>query len=644
MRQRAILVGIGAYGGRIRRLDYAPDDARAVADLLHLDYGFEVSLLLDLQASLAQLQQVVAEQLQQPSPDTRWLFYFAGHGSIVEQTGYLIPADAQLNQVGTYLPLGWLLEQSRRSACAEILILLDACYAGRAMLRPDDLSDLIPAGSEGQHIRQLITSGNPDQPVLDGGGHGHSVFTQSLLDALAGWAGVHENDGAIRFTRLLDHLVFEVPGRLRRLGVSAARQQPIGGNLIGNRWRQDFILHPTAPRLSPQIVLDTNSEDPARRRDGLAHLAMEAQAHPEQRELTVQLALHHLPRAPQARAQVTRSLPYEPAPEVRAQAAATLGELKDASALESLILALDDDALAVVRSAAHALGQIADSRAGPVLYSHLQTCSDALFLDLLGAIGTIRDTDISIPSLGEALRRGRVVPVVGPDFPREMAGLPDRRPLASQLAERERLPMSDSLAATAALTMRNGNRFIFTDFMRRALDDQLAKPGEIHQALARLNAQFWLSGAYDGLLIKALSANSIVTGSDAQYWQPNHPTVVRLAGDLKALRGLLVVESDYERLRENEGDRQLLTSYLRDELRDKVILFMGFDPNTGDFELLQRYILNMHLAGFTTCAFLVWPDECPLFTWGDRPIHHMALEPQGFLAGLLNASKQISRA
>ena len=643
VQQRGVIIGIGAYRGRIRRLDYAPKDARAVADCLARDYGVEVSLLLDVQADLAQLQQVIAQQLEQAGSGTHWLFYFAGHGTVVEQTGYLLPVDAQLNETATYLPLSWLLHQCRASACAEILVLLDACYAGRALMRPDDLSDTIPAGLESEHVRQLITSGNPDQPVLDGGGRGHSVFTQALLDALDGWAGIHENDGAIRFTRLLDHLVFEVPGRLRRLGLSAARQQPIGGNLSGNRWRRDFILHPTVPRLSTEIMLGANSDDPARRCEGLARLVREIRDHPERHGLATELALRHLPATSRPGKLVTRTLAYEPAPEARAQAAATLGELKDASALEALTAALDDDAPTVVRSAAHALGQIADARAAGALLAHLRTCSDILFLDILGAIGAIGDSDITIESLGEALRRGRLVPFVGADFPQELTGLPDRRTLARQLAEYGHLPISDSLAVAAALTTNNQNRLFFTDFMRRALDDRLARPGEIYQTLARLGVKFWLSVAYDDLLIKALNANSIVAGADTQYWQPNRPTVVRLAGSLNTLRSLLVVESDYEQLRENEGDRRLLISYLRGEVQDKAILFIGCDPGTSDFELLRRYILNMHLAAATVCAFLVWPGTVPPLVWSDRPVHPVALPPREFLARLLETRQADSR-
>jgi hypothetical protein len=54
-----------------------------------------------------------------------------------------------------------------------------------------------------------------------------------LLDALQGWAGIHDSDGSIRFTCLLDYLVFEVPARLRERGMLSFRQQPVGGYLMG---------------------------------------------------------------------------------------------------------------------------------------------------------------------------------------------------------------------------------------------------------------------------------------------------------------------------------------------------------------------------------------------------------------------------
>lgn len=633
-RQLVVVVGIGARGGEFAALDNSPRDATAMADLLQRDYGFVVwpsgQPLLNDTAGQDAIRDAVTSSLQAAADAARWLFYFAGHGLVVDGEGFLVPAGARRGEASTYLPLRWLLDACLGSACAETLIILDACYSGRALVRPDDLSDLIPAGEESESVRQIISSGNPDQPVLDAGGSGHSVFTQSLLEALEGWAGIHEADGSIRFPRLLDHLAFDVPGRLRALNLSAAHQQPIGGNLSGHRSGRGFVFQSIAPRLPPETVQGMRSDDPARRRENLARLVGEAQARPECKTTAVQLALRHLASAPSGTL-VTHTLRYEPSAEARAQAATALGLLADATALATLIAALSD-VPEVGRAAARALGQLADVRAAPALLNRLKAAEDGIFLDLVAAVGAVGVEAAILEALRESLRRGRLVPFVGPDFPSALTGLPDRTTLARELAQQHGLPPSDSLAAVAAATMRGGNRFSFTSHIVDKLNVPREQPGTIYPQLAALNVNFWISGAYDDLLPRRLSANSIVQGSDTQYWQPDRPVVVRLAGTASRPESLLVVERDYEQLRENEGDRHLLVSYLREALQGKVVLLLGYDPNNPDFEFLNRHILNKHWAGVDGRAFLVWPGKCSASAWNGQAIGHIAQTPQDILS------------
>jgi hypothetical protein len=620
--QHALVIGIGEYGPGFRTLPNAPSDAQAVAVVLAREYGFT---LIPAQATQAVFRSAVEESLKQADATTRWLFYFAGHGHVQDAQGYLLPSDAVKDKLDTYLPLRWLLDTCLASGCGEALIILDACYGGRALVRPDDLSDLIPA-SRADRVRQLITSGNPDQPVLDDGGSGHSVFTQSLLEALQGWAGIHDDDGAIRFTRLLDHLAFEIPARLRALGRSAAEQQPIGGNLIGHRTRRDFVLRPIVPRLSPETVQGARNDDPVRRRENLSRLASEAKAHPDARPLAVQLAAQHLQREPQAPFLVTATLRYEPVPQVRAEAAKTLGELGDLSAVEPLITALAD-APDVCRAAAAALGGLGNVRAAVPLLERLRHADDTLFLDLVGATGALGEPAATLGALMESLRRSKLVPFLGPDFPPSLTGLPDRATVARELARREGLPSSDSLSATAAATMGpGGSRFTFTDFLRRQWDDPRARPGPIHLALAALKVPFWIDGAYDGMLARALNANAMVTGDDTQYWRPERPTVVRLVGDVSRPDSLLVIEPDYAQLRANEGDRRLLVSFLREELQGKVVLLLGYDPSQPDFALLVKHVLNEHLAGIDVRAFIVWPVPTVEYNWAGHVIQSLTYD------------------
>lgn len=643
-RQQAMVIGVDTYGPGFNRLDNAVSDARAISEVLAAEYGFELipsgTAILDHQASFEAICPIVESSLRSADSTMRWLFFFAGHGIMVDREGYLLPTNAIIGRLDTYLPLQWLLKRSLDSDCGEVLIILDACYGGRALVRYDQLSDYIPKEGFTDRIRQLVTSGNPDQPVLDGGADNHSIFTQTLLDALQGWAGIHESDGSVRFSKLLDHVVFEVPSRLRNQGISTARQQPIGGNLIGNRLKRDFVFHCTVPRLPPEIVRRTRSDDQERRRQDLARLTETCKQASQLTPLAVKIAKLHLLTEPMVGSAtlITSTLRYEPAIEVRAEAAHLLGMLGEPAAINALILALDDQTT-VCRAAAQALGQLGVAAAALPLLHRLYKTDVELLLDLVDAIGAVGDGGIILEALRESLKRGRLVPFVGPDFPAELTGLPDRATIAQRLAKHEGLSLSDSLAQTASESMHGGsNRYIFTEFLKRELCDQLSQPGTIHKALAELNTPFWISGTYDNLLVEALDANQIVTGEDTKYWRADRPTVVRMTGDLTTIRELVVLEQDYALLRENEGDRQLLLSYVRRELSSKIVLFLGYDPQSPDFKLLLDYVFNVHLTSVDVRVFLIWPEYGPEYQCLGHPIRYIRYDPLDFVKSLKGPS------
>jgi len=460
--QQALVVGIGQYP-HVAPLANAANDARDVGKLLQDEYGFELlprgRVCLDGEATLASLQQAMRDSLAQAGPETRWLFYFAGHGmaagdalagdAAAETQGYLLPVDAQRGQPATWLRLSELVRACLESACAQALIILDACYSGSALIRPNDLDDSIPVaaaaatGAPGRahrpdpHITrrvvQIVSSGNPAQPVMDGGGRGQSVFTQSLLEALQGWAGIHEeDDGRLRFSRLLDHLVFDVPGRLRALNYSTTSQRPIGGYLRrGPSEQGDFTFRPWSGRLPARIVQAARADDPSWRQKALADLSV-AKDDAARRPAGVQLASAHTLRSGGAGAPflVTGFLDYEPVAAVRSQAAATLGELGDPAAAGALLALLDDEP-PVCRTAARALARLHLPQAAGALAQRLEQAPDDLFLDLVEAIGMLAapgsasaDPTAILSALHLALQKKKLVPVIGPDFPAGLTGLP----------------------------------------------------------------------------------------------------------------------------------------------------------------------------------------------------------------------------
>ncbi|MGE5221237.1 MAG: caspase family protein [Omnitrophica WOR_2 bacterium] len=617
--QQAVVIGIGAYGEGFNNLPNAPNDAQAMADLLKKEYGFQLipqgTPLVNAAASQAAIRTTVESSLAEAGESTRWLFYFAGHGLMAGNTGCLLPADAVAGQADSYLEIPWLLRHCLDSGCAEILIILDACFAGQALLRPSDLSDLIPPGEGGNRVRLVVTSGNPDQPVLDGGAGEHSLFTMALLEALQGWAGIHRTDGSLPFTVLFTFLKEEVPLRQALLRLNRAIQQPVGGYFSGNRTQRDFVFNPVAARLTPQIARGANSEQPAQRIQSLAALVEESRLYPERGPLCVQLAMKHLDPS------------FEPDASVRAQAAQTLGRLSDPQGMQPLIAALEDQT-PVAMAAAQALGELGDKSAAASLLAKLSDAPEALYLSLFGALGDLGDLDSLAQAFAGSIRAQNLVPFLGPDLPQALTGLPDRLALAHALAEREGIPQTDSLTGTVERIYRQSASLApVTTFLGSMLDGDLPQ-GTIYASLARWNVPGWISAAYDRQLEKAFDAYSITTGEGSQYLPPDRPWVVRLLGDLNSNRGRVLLESEYASLRKDESDRQKLVAFLIKELKGKVVFLLGFDPHSPDFALLVQQIFIPRLEQINIRPFLLSPQAGPDYYWASQPISYIHDDPE----------------
>jgi uncharacterized caspase-like protein len=179
----ALVIGVGDYP-RGRRLANPARDARAVARVLEGQLGFRVTRLLDAEATSAAVRRRIRDQLDSGHESSQWLFYFAGHG---EAAGPSTESRLVLHDEA-HLRLSRLVDGCLDSRHRQTLLILDACHAGGALIRREALAEVRQGDLAGHHrVRQIVCAGNAEQQVLDGGGRGHSVFTQVLLESLVGW-------------------------------------------------------------------------------------------------------------------------------------------------------------------------------------------------------------------------------------------------------------------------------------------------------------------------------------------------------------------------------------------------------------------------------------------------------------------------
>ncbi len=187
----ALLIGIGEVYKEtgFPPLRNAERDVRAVKTALEEDDPgeWDIELLAGQEATGDEVVEALARLSLKTGPNDRVLVYYAGHGLAHEtsqNTGWMIPADAEEGRVSSYVRFGEFANVFDESRAKHVMLAMDCCYGGRmTMMRA------APAGkfkrrflTERAHV--ILTSGRGDEEVSDGDAGGHSPFAETFVAAL----------------------------------------------------------------------------------------------------------------------------------------------------------------------------------------------------------------------------------------------------------------------------------------------------------------------------------------------------------------------------------------------------------------------------------------------------------------------------
>jgi hypothetical protein len=188
----ALVIGIDDYAAPLPKLKTAVNDARSFASLLSSKYGFQVTTLLNQDATRDKILGAITHFRKSLAKNDSFLIYYAGHGSYDRETdkGYWLPVDADSDPLNTSRDISAddLITEVRGLAARHVIIISDSCFSGDLSRAAGDLS---PSDGNRAYIsrmqsapsRTLMASGS-DEPVSDSGSQGHSVFAALLLQTM----------------------------------------------------------------------------------------------------------------------------------------------------------------------------------------------------------------------------------------------------------------------------------------------------------------------------------------------------------------------------------------------------------------------------------------------------------------------------
>jgi predicted nucleic acid-binding Zn-ribbon protein len=205
----ALIIGNNRYQN-LPSLDTPIADASAVDEVLRTRYGFKTKVLSN--ASRADILTAINDYRQTLKSDDSLLIYYAGHGELDKQNlrGYWLPVNAQRDNTTEWISDQSITDLVGQMAARHVMIVADSCYSG-VMTRNSGIGLIAKAGDEAQVKRLLklaklpsrtvLTSGG-QQPVLDAGGGGHSIFARAFMEALRDNQGVLE--GSALYGQIFD--------------------------------------------------------------------------------------------------------------------------------------------------------------------------------------------------------------------------------------------------------------------------------------------------------------------------------------------------------------------------------------------------------------------------------------------------------
>jgi peptidoglycan/xylan/chitin deacetylase (PgdA/CDA1 family)/uncharacterized caspase-like protein len=259
----AVVVGIDQYT-QYPKLQRAVADAKAVSQALQQRFGFAPERTVTLFNEAATRQGILAALHKLHAhgglhKDDRVFIYFAGHGATTKlpngrELGYVLPVDADPEQLARDgISMTELQAVAQSLPAKHLLFVMDSCYSGLGLTRAGGGGKGFLKQNAQRVGRQMLTAGGADQLVSDEGPDGHSVFTWTLLQALAG-KGDLNGDGFITGTELAAYIAPAVAAVSQQTPAFGSLQGSQGGELVFELPVETEFLSADAAQLQPEAL------------------------------------------------------------------------------------------------------------------------------------------------------------------------------------------------------------------------------------------------------------------------------------------------------------------------------------------------------------------------------------------------------
>lgn len=225
-----LAVGINEYKNTKMNLNYAKPDAESFTALLdekspQLFKNIELHTLYDKDATRSKILQQMDELSKKIHQEDVFIFYYAGHGSMVDDKFYFIPTESlrlydEASLQKEAIEASVFQDKLKHIQALKQLIVMDACQSGGSVellaTRGASEEKAIAQLSRSAGIHVMASAGS-EQFATEFTELGHGLFTYVLIQALRGEADGAPKDGKVTIYELKSYIDDQVPEMTRKL-------------------------------------------------------------------------------------------------------------------------------------------------------------------------------------------------------------------------------------------------------------------------------------------------------------------------------------------------------------------------------------------------------------------------------------------
>ena len=241
----AILIGIDDYQ-HLSKLQCCVADVNLMAAVLREHCGYEddrIVMVTDkaedtrFRPTRVNITDRISEVLKKVRPADSVIVLYTGHGSLINESGYLCPMDFNGSAAeATAVRIDDLRTMMQSCEAAQKVLFLDCCHSGASNGFAESAKNPKDFGTDFEFAQGQITFSacRANQISLENREVGHGVFTSGLVRGLQGAADFDQNQ-IVDSDELYRHLLSEVPVLAKEVDVTM-QQTPvriIGQDVVG---------------------------------------------------------------------------------------------------------------------------------------------------------------------------------------------------------------------------------------------------------------------------------------------------------------------------------------------------------------------------------------------------------------------------